>query len=272
MIEEFSKVNYITTHVKEEISNVEHCDLMRNMNIEKESIEIEEKKRLVERLCVFDSMSTLFEKCEQDECEKEKEIDVEKSERVKESECFISKQESKEEEQKRKRSSCTEKSEVVSIFANQTNSFFETKLYSFAIIFYRISLKHPCTLTLMLGRNHTMDHENSSMSPFLNPSLLSHEKLELLPNFMFLILNDLPNLCFQFRQPFKDIVENVVIRCHLQDFYTFTYAFLGRSLVNFECFLYSPSLSHLVLNFFAHTTFAYHRPFKEVIDILLSFV
>ncbi|KAI5677754.1 hypothetical protein M9H77_08704 [Catharanthus roseus] len=70
IIEEFSKVDElpqatieveetIVLHVKEEISNVEHCDLMRDKNIEKEKIEIKEKKRvenkkrLVERSCIF---------------------------------------------------------------------------------------------------------------------------------------------------------------------------------------------------------------------------
>ncbi|KAI5676478.1 hypothetical protein M9H77_07428 [Catharanthus roseus] len=74
MIEEFSKVNElpqakieveesVVLHVKEEIANVEHCDLMRDKNIEKESIEIKERERvennerLVERLCIFNSIS-----------------------------------------------------------------------------------------------------------------------------------------------------------------------------------------------------------------------
>ncbi|KAI5666888.1 hypothetical protein M9H77_16741 [Catharanthus roseus] len=54
----------------------------------------------------------------------------------------------------------------------------------------RISLEHPCTWTSILGRNHTMEvqeqgenvgkepslcHEDSSLSPFVNPSLLSDE-------------------------------------------------------------------------------------------------
>ncbi|KAI5649298.1 hypothetical protein M9H77_35303 [Catharanthus roseus] len=268
MIEEFSKVNElpkatieveesVVLHVKEEISNVEHCGLMRKKNIGKESIEIEEEdrveenERLIERLCLFDSMSTLFENCEKDECEKEKVVALEKS-------------------------------EVMTGFANQVVALEKSE----------DSLKHPCTLTLMLGRTHIMEledqeasigkelilsHENSSMSPFLNPSLLSNEvfyvylklflesyisllekvsifiyflkmlvlilslenfskklfltsfisnifegtsliwKLELLPNFMFL--------------PFKDIVEYVVNMCHLQDFYTLR--FQGSSFISF---------------------------------------
>ncbi|KAI5668980.1 hypothetical protein M9H77_18833 [Catharanthus roseus] len=250
----------------------------------------------------------------------------------------------------------------------------------------QISLGHPYTLTLMLGRSHTMEpedqevsigkelnlcHENSSISHFLKPVLLSHEvsllncgakfdpschgfgmlddvsfvdpnvfgsklvnftyhhplkevmfqtndllglflkfiketsfcyhflfkdvslnpfeefskklflsnfisnvllkdfegtllmwKLELLPNFMFLILQSLENLSFQFHWLFKDIVENAVNMCHLQYFYAFTSAFLGRSLVIFTCFFHSP-LSHLVFNFFDYNSFAYHRPIKE---------
>ncbi|KAI5653104.1 hypothetical protein M9H77_30291 [Catharanthus roseus] len=57
MVEESSKVNElpqatieveesVILHIKEEISNVEHCDLMRDKNIEKESIEIKDKERL----------------------------------------------------------------------------------------------------------------------------------------------------------------------------------------------------------------------------------
>ncbi|KAI5681785.1 hypothetical protein M9H77_03013 [Catharanthus roseus] len=54
-----------------------------------------------------------------------------------------------------------------------------------------ISLEHPCTWTSMLGKNHTMEfekeqgefvgkelslcHEDSLISPFLNPSFLSHK-------------------------------------------------------------------------------------------------
>ncbi|KAI5666561.1 hypothetical protein M9H77_16414 [Catharanthus roseus] len=66
----------------------------------------------------------------------------------------------------------------------------ETKLNSSALMFDRISLEHPYTCTSMLGKNHTMEfeeqgelvgkelslcHEDSLISHFLNPSLLSHE-------------------------------------------------------------------------------------------------
>ncbi|KAI5663419.1 hypothetical protein M9H77_22742 [Catharanthus roseus] len=80
MIEEFLKENElpqatieveesVVLHIKEEISNEEHCDLIRDKNIEKESIEIKEKERvenkerLVERSCIFDSILS-FEKRE----------------------------------------------------------------------------------------------------------------------------------------------------------------------------------------------------------------
>ncbi|KAI5654504.1 hypothetical protein M9H77_31691 [Catharanthus roseus] len=66
----------------------------------------------------------------------------------------------------------------------------ETKLNSLTLIFYWISLEHPCTCTSILGKNHMMKskdkgkifakelfqcHKNSSISPFLKPSFLSHE-------------------------------------------------------------------------------------------------
>ncbi|KAI5681174.1 hypothetical protein M9H77_02401 [Catharanthus roseus] len=57
MIEEFPKVNelpqarieveeIVVLNVKEEISNVEHCGLMRDKNIDKDSVEIEKKDRV----------------------------------------------------------------------------------------------------------------------------------------------------------------------------------------------------------------------------------
>ncbi|KAI5668174.1 hypothetical protein M9H77_18027 [Catharanthus roseus] len=85
-------------------------------------------------------------------------------------------------------------------------------------------------------------------------------------------INDLENLSFQFPRPFEDFVENVVTMFDLQDFYTFTYAFLGRSLVIFEYFLHCLYLHYLTLNFVDHTTFEYHRPFKEVLEKELGFL
>ncbi|KAI5667363.1 hypothetical protein M9H77_17216 [Catharanthus roseus] len=124
----------LLTHVEKEISNNDSCDNMNDKNIEKESIEIEgkdrveEKERLVERLCVFGSMSTLFKKCEKHECEKEKEIDT------------------------------------ISFFTPTylcfEHLFIKTKLNSLALIFYRISLEHPCSLTSKLGKNHTIKSED----------------------------------------------------------------------------------------------------------------
>ncbi|KAI5648877.1 hypothetical protein M9H77_34882 [Catharanthus roseus] len=81
----------------------------------------------------------------------------------------------------------------------------ETKLNSFALVLDRISLEHPCTLSSMHESNHTMEledqeeslgkelilrYENSSMSPFLNPSLLSHKMyvLFLLGAVLFLVV------------------------------------------------------------------------------------
>ncbi|KAI5672404.1 hypothetical protein M9H77_12768 [Catharanthus roseus] len=131
MIGEFSKVNKllqakieveesVVLHLKEEISNGEHCDLMRDKNIEKESIEnkekerVEEKERLLERLCIVDSISIFLKESEHLECSKEKESGLGKSERVKENECFI----------ENKRIVVLEMSEEMNFYANDTNSFF----------------------------------------------------------------------------------------------------------------------------------------------------
>lgn len=90
--------------------------------------------------------------------------------------------------------------------------------------------------------------------------------VELVENFMFLILKALAKLSFQFIA--LDIVENVVKIFYLQDLYSFTYVFIGINLVKLEWFLHSPSMSCLVLNFFDYTSFAYLGPFKEVLEIL----
>ncbi|KAI5653001.1 hypothetical protein M9H77_30188 [Catharanthus roseus] len=72
-------------------------------------------------------------------------------------------------------------------------------------------------------------------------------KLELLQHFMFFILKDLENLSLQFHGPFEDFVRNVVTMFDLQDVYTFTYAFIGRSLVIFECSCIALELSRFEL-------------------------
>ncbi|KAI5666852.1 hypothetical protein M9H77_16705 [Catharanthus roseus] len=134
---EFSKLNELrqatieveesdVLHVKEELSNVEHCDFMNGMNnVKEEYIEIqekervEEKQRLVERSCIFDSFSTLSKESELLQCLKEKESDLEKSERkVREKE-----------EQREKKIVVFEKSEELNFYANETNSFFASNPY-----------------------------------------------------------------------------------------------------------------------------------------------
>ncbi|KAI5664404.1 hypothetical protein M9H77_23727 [Catharanthus roseus] len=115
MVEEFPKVNElsqaqevieesIVLHVEKDASKEEHCDLMRYKNIEKENIEIKEKERVEykERSCISDSISIFSKESEHLECSKEKERELEKSERVKENECFIEKQENEKEEQREK--------------------------------------------------------------------------------------------------------------------------------------------------------------------------
>ncbi|KAI5672871.1 hypothetical protein M9H77_13235 [Catharanthus roseus] len=97
-------------HIKEEMSNMERCDFMSDKNTEKGSIENQEKERLGERLCIFDSISIISKESVHFESSKEKESELEKSERVKESEFFIEIQESKK-EQKEKEIIVLEKSE-----------------------------------------------------------------------------------------------------------------------------------------------------------------
>ncbi|KAI5677867.1 hypothetical protein M9H77_08817 [Catharanthus roseus] len=118
----------------------------------KEKERVEEKERLIEELCFFDSMSTLFEECKKDDCEKEKEIDFEKSERRKENECFIERQESIKEEKNEKEVVSLDKSSLdykiyktISLFTPTSYFCFEhflieTKLNSLALIFIGLLL------------------------------------------------------------------------------------------------------------------------------------
>ncbi|KAI5676277.1 hypothetical protein M9H77_07227 [Catharanthus roseus] len=139
----------LETHVKKEISNEDSCNMNEKSIENEECIETKEKDR-----------------CKKDECEKEKEIDFEKSERTKENRCFILNKRVLKKSKKKK----------------------GTKWNSLALIF--LSDFSSTSWTSMLGRNHTMKNqeqgevvgkeliqnlENSSMSPFLNPSVLSHE-------------------------------------------------------------------------------------------------
>ncbi|KAI5663397.1 hypothetical protein M9H77_22720 [Catharanthus roseus] len=62
------------------------------------------------------------------ECSKKKDSELEKSERIKENECFIEKQESETEEQRGKEIVVLEKSEEVNFYANLTNSSFASEL------------------------------------------------------------------------------------------------------------------------------------------------
>ncbi|KAI5682042.1 hypothetical protein M9H77_03270 [Catharanthus roseus] len=85
-------------HVVEEPSKEEPFCIMNEKSIEiKEKERVEEKERLVERSCNFDSISIISKESENFECSKEKESELEKSERVKENEYFIEKQESEKE-------------------------------------------------------------------------------------------------------------------------------------------------------------------------------
>ncbi|KAI5653405.1 hypothetical protein M9H77_30592 [Catharanthus roseus] len=96
MVEEFPKVNElpqaqevveesIVIHVVGETSNEDSCDNMNEKSIEKEECNefkekeiVEEKERLVERLCIFDFISIISKESEHFECSKEKESELEK--------------------------------------------------------------------------------------------------------------------------------------------------------------------------------------------------
>ncbi|KAI5676299.1 hypothetical protein M9H77_07249 [Catharanthus roseus] len=118
----------IVLYFDEEAFKEEPCCIMSGNSIEnKEKERVEEKERLVERLCIFDSISIFSKESENLECSKEKESELEKSERVKENKCFIGKQENEKEEQREKEIVVFEKNEELNFYANETNSFFARK-------------------------------------------------------------------------------------------------------------------------------------------------
>ncbi|KAI5675579.1 hypothetical protein M9H77_06529 [Catharanthus roseus] len=113
---------------------------------------------------------------------------------------------------------------TISYFTLTSNLYFDhflkgTKLNSFALIFYRCSLEHPCTWTLMLGSNHTKNsedqedivgkvfqcHEDSSLCHFLNSSLLSQKVSYHELMFFFSILHF--SCVFYYHLPFKDVIN-----------------------------------------------------------------
>ncbi|KAI5676279.1 hypothetical protein M9H77_07229 [Catharanthus roseus] len=183
------------------ISNEDSYDTMNGKRIEKEECnefkekeKVDEKESLSENSCYSYYISTLCEKLEKDECTKEKAHELEKRESTKENECFIEKQEIIEKEQKEREVVALDKSKVKFLTQNMENErSLNYKIYKTISLFTPtsyISLEHPYTWTSKIGRNHTMKsevqgdivgkelfqfHENSSMSPFLNPSLLIHE-------------------------------------------------------------------------------------------------
>ncbi|KAI5672524.1 hypothetical protein M9H77_12888 [Catharanthus roseus] len=69
------------------------------------------QRELVERSCIFGSISIFSKESEQLERSKEKEIELSKSKRVKENECFTETQESEKEEQREKEIVILENSE-----------------------------------------------------------------------------------------------------------------------------------------------------------------
>lgn len=84
---------------------------------------MERKDSLVEEVCFYNFISILFEESEKDECLKEKEYDLDKSEETKEIESLSKRYESLKEEGKEKEQVGFETNEELNFFTNQSNSF-----------------------------------------------------------------------------------------------------------------------------------------------------
>ncbi|KAI5663692.1 hypothetical protein M9H77_23015 [Catharanthus roseus] len=87
-------------------------------------------------------LKNIKELLEKDECSKEKVNELEKSEITKENVCFIEKQESMEKEQKEKEVVALDKSELVSIFTNQTNSILVSDSSRFLLSILALGHQH----------------------------------------------------------------------------------------------------------------------------------
>ncbi|KAI5680919.1 hypothetical protein M9H77_02146 [Catharanthus roseus] len=85
----------------------------------------------------------------------------------------------------------------------------------------------------------------------------------LLQNLFFLALTSTQNLSFPFHRPFKQILEDTIDSPESQDSYGFHCVLFGRSLVKKSCYMHHSFLDNLFLNFYAYTSFKFHKPFKE---------
>ncbi|KAI5650215.1 hypothetical protein M9H77_36220 [Catharanthus roseus] len=212
-------------------SKEDSCDLMSDKNIEKKTIEIEEK----------------------DECKKEKEIDLEKSESTKENECYTEKQESKEEEKKEKEVVALDKSKVVSVFTNQTNSILVSNSSCVFLCGHKIVSR-----ILYLSCEHNSDVCTISFGGGLFLLCLAmFQTLDLL-ELLFVLEKD---KSFYYHLPFKDV--------ELQDFHGLNCVLFGRNLVKQRCNMHHSSLDNPFLNFYSYTSFEFHRPFMEDLIALI---
>ncbi|KAI5676873.1 hypothetical protein M9H77_07823 [Catharanthus roseus] len=184
MVEESPKIKELSEdkiieslkiYVVKETSKEEPCCIMNE-----KSIGIKEKERI---------------ESEYLECSTEKESELEKSERIKENECFIEKQESEKEEQREKEIVILEKSKEVNFYANETNPFFASEslcvqnfedpskgedgklTYKIHKYYDNVSNYVPCVLGIKdQGRNMEKElgaiFEELPISLSLNPSLM----------------------------------------------------------------------------------------------------
>ncbi|KAI5648296.1 hypothetical protein M9H77_34301 [Catharanthus roseus] len=90
MVKESPKVIELSQAKIEESLKIHVVEDEKSIEI-KEKERVENKERLVERSCIFDSISIFSKESEHVECSKEKKSELEKRERVKENECFIEK-------------------------------------------------------------------------------------------------------------------------------------------------------------------------------------
>ncbi|KAI5662307.1 hypothetical protein M9H77_21630 [Catharanthus roseus] len=149
----------VDPHVEEEELNEEPCYIMSEKSIEiKERDVVEEKERLVEKFCIFDSISIFSKESEHFESSKEKEDELEKN------------------------SSKNERGKLAYKSIKTINVFTSNSYLSFEIYFKEIKLFSLVFMENGNKRQRKKHREraqhlsrNLPMRPFLNPSLSFHE-------------------------------------------------------------------------------------------------
>ncbi|KAI5672638.1 hypothetical protein M9H77_13002 [Catharanthus roseus] len=167
----------LETHVEKEISNEDSCDNINEKNIEKEEcIEVKERKEWKKER---DSLRS-----ENFECSKEKDCELEKSESIKENECFIEKQIKNEDQgeivikeliQRHENSSMT--LFLTLLFYPHEISYEQLKLFLASYIFYVSIIGDACSISFGLGLflvmpyvSKTLSYHASLEEPLLNSS------------------------------------------------------------------------------------------------------